>query len=365
MLPDEVTTRGQHVLTVCNACRYCEQYCPVFPALEKRRTFQAPDLVYLANLCHNCGECLYACQFAPPHEFGINVPALFAEVRARSYEQHAWPAWLGRAFRAGAFRTGLAAMALVVSLLVLLSSTRGSAVWSPGGEADFYGVMPHGAMVAIFGTVSLFTLVAMAISGRRFWLGMRGPLAPGHEAWRALRDALTLRHLHGSGLDCTSNLDVRLPWRRWFHHCTFYGFLLCMASTTVAAIYHVVFGWRAPYAYSSLPVLLGAAGGFGLLVGPLGLAALRQTRDPDLGHEESRGLDTVFLALLFITSLTGLALLVLRYSTMMGILLLVHLGAVLVLLLTLPYGKFVHGLYRVLALIRYHDESTPLGPRSS
>ena len=155
-----------------------------------------------------------------------------------------------------------------------------------------------------------------------------------------------------------SNLEVRLPWRRWFHHCTFYGFLLCFASTTVAAIYHGIFGWQAPYAYSSLPVLLGAAGGFGLLAGPLGLAALRQTRDPDLGHDESRGVDNVFLALLFLTSLTGLALLALRHSTLMGALLVVHLAVVMVLLLTLPYSKFVHALYRVLALIRFHEQKS-------
>ena len=72
---------GAHVLTVCNACRYCEQYCPVFPAMEQRATFARVDLAYLANLCHNCGECLYACQYAPPHEFGINVPRTLAEIR--------------------------------------------------------------------------------------------------------------------------------------------------------------------------------------------------------------------------------------------------------------------------------------------
>ena len=64
----------------------------------------------------------------------------------------------------------------------------------------------------------------------------------------------------------------------------------------------------------------------------------------------------VFLALLFLTSLTGLALLVLRHSAAMGWLLLVHLAVVSVLLLTLPYGKFMHALYRVLALIRYHRD---------
>ena len=46
----------------------------------------------------------------------------------------------------------------------------------------------------------------------------------------------------------------------------------------------------------------------------------------------------------------------------MGILLVVHLAVVLVLLLTLPYGKFVHALYRVLALIRYHAEATRSRP---
>jgi citrate/tricarballylate utilization protein len=357
MLPDDLVRRGQHVLTVCNACRYCEHYCPVFPAMEKRRTFGPADLTYLSNLCHNCGECLYACQFAPPHEFGINVPSLLAEVRARSYEAHSWPRTLGQAFRRQAFRTGLLALALVLAVLVLASTMNRDQMWSSDDSANFYGVISHAAMVTTFGLVSLFVLIAMGVSAVRFSRHSGAqPLAIGRGGLGALRDAFTLRHLHGSGLDCSSNLEVRLPWRRWFHHCTFYGFALCLASTTVAAIYHSMFGWEAPYSYSSLPVLLGTAGGFGLLVGPLGLAALRQTRDPDLGHDESRGLDAVFLALLFLTSLTGLALLVLRHSAMMGMLLVVHLAVVLVLLLTLPYGKFVHALYRVLALIRYHDE---------
>ena len=70
---------GEHVMTVCNSCRYCEAYCPVFPAMEERLVFKPADLAYLANLCHNCGECLYACQYAPPHEFGINVPRTWLE----------------------------------------------------------------------------------------------------------------------------------------------------------------------------------------------------------------------------------------------------------------------------------------------
>jgi citrate/tricarballylate utilization protein len=36
----------------------------------------------------------------------------------------------------------------------------------------------------------------------------------------------------------------------------------------------------------------------------------------------------------------------------MGTLLAVHLGFVLGLFVTLPYGKFVHGIYRYAALVR-------------
>jgi citrate/tricarballylate utilization protein len=171
-----------------------------------------------------------------------------------------------------------------------------------------------------------------------------------------LRDALTLRHLHASGRDCPSAHESRAPARRWLHHATFYGFLLCFASTSVAALYHGVFGWRAPYAYLSAPVVLGTLGGIGLLVGPAGLWLLARRRDPDLSDPSQSPLDASLLLLLFLTSLTGLVLLVLREGPWMAPLLLVHLAVVLALFVTLPYGKFVHGLYRTVALMRYARE---------
>src|SRR5215469_14752378 len=62
------------ILQICNACRYCEGFCAVFPAMTRRLEFGKADIHYLANLCHNCGACLHACQYAPPHEFAVNVP---------------------------------------------------------------------------------------------------------------------------------------------------------------------------------------------------------------------------------------------------------------------------------------------------
>ena len=347
---------GARVMTVCNACRYCEQYCPVFPAMEQRASFAKADLVYLANLCHNCGECLYACQYAPPHEFGINVPRTLAEIRLGSYEDYCWPAFMGAAFKRNSVMTALLLAAAFAAVLFLVTIRNNPGAFTqPSPAGDFYGVVSHGVMVTLFGAVGLYVVVALAIGLRRFRreVGLVGFVFEP----RALRDALTLRHLHTTGVDCTTDEEARSPWRRWWHHCTFYGFLLCFASTSVAAVYHSVFGWSAPYPYTSLPVMLGTAGGVGLLIGPAGLLALRRRRDPALSAERQHGLDESFIALLLVTSLTGLLLLVLRNQPVMAMLLVVHLGAVLALFVTLPYGKFVHGIYRTAALVKFGRES--------
>jgi citrate/tricarballylate utilization protein len=60
--------------------------------------------------------------------------------------------------------------------------------------------------------------------------------------------------------------------------------------------------------------------------------------------------------MLLLTSVTGLALLVWRETSAMGPLLALHLGVVFALFITMPYGKFVHGLYRFVALVRYARE---------
>ena len=364
----DATVKSQHEMAVCNSCRYCEAYCPVFQAMEERLTFTSGDVAYLANLCHNCGECLYACQYAPPHEFGIDVPKTFSALRVESYAAAAWPAFAAPAFRRPWTTT---AVALVAGALASASAAR--TLWvrdervAFSAAADFYRVIPHDVMVTLFGIVGLFAVLALGVGYQRFTRSIADqsiadPPSPlrGFGAARpvgaAARDALTLKHLHATGEDCVDAEETRRPWRRWMHHCTFYGFLLCFASTSVAAIYHVVFGWVAPYAYTSLPVVLGTVGGLGLLVGPAGLFLVDRRRDPALTHSTQASLDAPFLAMLFLTSLTGLLLLALREKTFMPSLLVGHLAFVLALFVTLPYGKFVHGIYRAAALVKFRRE---------
>lgn len=346
---------AERLMRICNACRYCEGLCAVFPAMEMRRIFGTADLNYLANLCHQCGACYTDCQYAPPHEFAVNIPAALARVRHDSYDDYAWPRPFGALFE----RNGLAVA--VVTALSVAAFVAGVVWWRDPSvlfgrlSGDFYRIMPHASMAWLFGLVALYAVLAMTLSVRQFWRDIRGSEA-GRSWPKAAHDAFTLRYLGGGGGGCTSENERPSARRRLLHHLTFYGFLLCFAATSVATVYHYVFRWHAPYSMLSLPVILGVLGGVGLIVGPAGLLKLRRERDPVLTDRRPFGMDVAFTVMLLLTSVTGFAVLLLRDTPALGLLLALHLGVVLGLFLTLPYGKFVHGLYRFAALMKYAAE---------
>jgi len=173
---------------------------------------------------------------------------------------------------------------------------------------------------------------------------------------QAIWDALRLRYLEGGGHGCNYPDEGFSFDRKWFHQMVFFGFLLSFASTIVAAIYENVFGWDAPYPFLSWPVILGTLGGFGLVVGSIGLLWLKGKSDMAPAKAVVRELDASFIWLLLLTGLTGLLVLFYRETRWMGVLFAVHFGIVLALMLLLPYSKFVHAVYRYAALVRYAIE---------
>jgi citrate/tricarballylate utilization protein len=351
---------AERQLQICNACRYCEGYCAVFPAMTRRLEFGQADVDYLANLCHNCGACLHACQYAPPHEFAVNIPQIMATVRVESYANHAWPPALGRLYQRNGLTLALA-LAAGLALFLLLALALNGTLWQPPLAGNFYRVFPHNLMVSLFAPIFLYALLALALSLRRFWNSV-SPAdefadAPAAALAEATGDTLRLKYLDGGhGLGCNEADDAYTLWRRRFHHFTFYGFLLCFAATSVATLYHYLFAWSAPYSLTSLPVLLGTAGGIGLLIGPAGLMWLNLHRHPLHGDAAQKPMDRGFIALLLLASASGLALLAWRDSSAMALLLALHLGVVMALFLALPYSKFAHGAYRSAALLKWAIE---------
>jgi citrate/tricarballylate utilization protein len=327
--------------------------------MTRRLDFDVRDVHYLANLCHNCGACLHACQYAPPHEFAVNLPRAMAQVRRKTYAGHAWPAALGALYE----RNGLA-VALAVALGLALFLALGVAVQgnllAPLQGGNFYAVFAHRLLVALFLPVFGFAVLALGLGALRFWRA-QAPARDGEDRAAARReafvDAARLRYLDGGhGQGCHNEDDRWTLARRRAHHLTAGGFLLCLAATALGTLYHYAFGWVAPYDLPSLPKLLGAVGGVALLAGSAGLGWLHLRRHPDHGDRAQRPMDLGFIALLFLASLTGLGLWLARGQAGQAVWLVAHLGIVMAMFLTLPYGKFGHGIYRAAALLRYAIE---------
>jgi citrate/tricarballylate utilization protein len=210
----------------------------------------------------------------------------------------------------------------------------------------FYQVVPYWAMVAPGLVVVCWWLGVWVAGGVRFWreTASDGHAAPTPRALAvAVRDALTMRWLRGGGPGCAYPGERPSRGRGVLHAFVFYGFLAALASTTLAAINQDLLGRVPPYPLVSAPVVLGALGGAAMLGGTAGMliAEVRSDRRP--AADAMACMDYAFVVTLGLASMSGLLALALRGTHAMG-------------LMTAPYGKFVHLVYRFLALVRYRLE---------
>ena len=270
-------------IEICNACRYCEGFCAVFPAMTKQRTFSLTDMTQFANLCHNCQGCYHACQYTAPHEFAINLPAALAEVRTASWERLSTPTWLAKRVQThGGLVAGLVLFATIFFLM-----------WMQGvvGGNTFYDYFSHNALVAIFAPAFVGPLVVIAWSIRRYWREVGGETVRWSHLVSALKAAANLKNLSGGQQQgCQYEDGDRYSHkRRAGHQLAMYGFLLCFASTSTATVMHYVLDMPAPYAWYTLPKILGVIGGVMLSVGALFLMKLKRTANPELGSASRWG----------------------------------------------------------------------------
>ncbi len=347
-MQDDLFKEASRQAEICNACRYCESYCSVFPELHKLREFNKMDITYFANLCHNCRGCYYACQYTTPHEFNINIPQIFAQVRHKSWQDYAWP----RKFATLFYKSGV-----LISLISIISLCFFSALLNllPQGEGEgFYRIISHNILILIFIPASLFPFISLSISLRAFWRDIGG----GKITLKQLKNTfMAISRMHdlasGHGEGCNFEDEDRFSHsRRYAHQAIMYGFLLCFASTSSATILHYFFDIKAPYGLFSIPKLFGIPGGILLVFGCIWMLLLKFKSDQKLGDTKAWGSEYAFVILLGIVGLSGLLLYLLGNTIFMPSMLSIHLSSVLTFFILTPYSKMVHAFYRVLSILK-------------
>ncbi len=342
-------------LNICNACRYCEGLCAVFPALERRRVLDHGDISQLANLCHDCRACFDACMYDPPHQFALDVPKALSAVRLSDYQRYVWPARVPRAFSgwSGVVFGGLLSSAIVLAVAAGHAGWSGL-VRSHDTAASPYQLIPYGALIGLMLAAGLYSVVVTAFAARSYWreVGRSAGRFRLSAVAQAVWYAATLRYLRGGGADCYYPEDDRpSAGRRHLHALVAYGFGLCLVSTIAAGVEQDIVGIEPPYPWLSVPVISGTVGGIGLVLGCFGLLMLKARSSAVTSFAQMTIKDYGLLVALTLLGLTGLATLLTRDTAAFGIVLLVHLAILVESFAMAPYSKFIHLVFRFEALV--------------
>jgi hypothetical protein len=357
-LATELATFGGTTLGRCFSCGNCTAVCglskgdTVFPRKIIRylqvglsdRLLESPE----PWLCYYCGTCSDTCpRSAEPGE-------LMMATRRWLVSRYDWTGLSRRLYLSETWEFGLlAAMALFVLALFLVPGWLGvpfgfAAIDAAAAEhvrLDLFAPTPvvhAGDLVLAAMLVLLLGINAMRMASfvARSRAGLKVPLS----IWIGKAHQFLI---HGATqkrwLQCDN--DAKGPWLRHFLLVTGYATMLILVVAFLPTFQRndASFHWTALFGYYGTVVLLGIT-----------LLAMRsRLRKQAQYHRFSHASDWMFLALLFLTSLSGIALHVARLLDLPWptyVLYVAHLMiAVPMLIVEVPFGKWNHLLFRPLA----------------
>lgn len=348
----EVTRSSGGELKQCFQCATCSSVCSLstetrpFPRQQILKAQWGMGDRLMGDpaiwLCHDCGDCTARC----PR--GARPSAVMDAIRLAVVRRVAFPRFMGNV----AEKWWGAAILLLFSALLLLPIVNFPASGFTVKPLIFAQMFPVDRLEPFFYAVSAIVVLVLAIGAARFIkelrsAGARGAILP------SLLPALMEIILHRRFASCDSEQS-----RRWGHLCVLFGFIGLATASTVLGV-----GMHLGLMVTPLPLLypLKIIANLCALVFVVGIAILVWDR---LTNAEKRAGssfgDWYFLLLLGAVGATGILSQALRLAQTpdwMYSIYYIHLTLVLSLFLSTPYSKFVHFLYRTIAMAAVWQES--------
>lgn len=361
---------GAADVSACFSCGTCTATCPLVTddATFPRRMIRYAQVGLRDKLlsskelwtCYACGECSETCPTqAEPSEF----MAAARRYAIANYDRTG----LARTMYTRPFVGTFIAVALAAFFALFMYAGHGP---QSVGSLNIFGFIPEelihnlgiGVMVLVFlaGLAGVATMAhGLGRAGGITWRSVAGGRPALRRSLGALWGALAVESLGQRRYRADCDTDAaRLPWfrRRWFlHAATMWGFLGLLAATILdyglAVVGIKATGTPVPIWY---PVrLLGTVSGL-LLVYGASMLILQRFRAAERSVRHSTAADWTFLALVWITGVTGFAIEIALYlpsAPAWGYwLFLFHVAVAMELVLLAPFMKFAHAVYRPVAL---------------
>ncbi len=348
-------------MNICNACRYCENICPVFKAIELRRTFSEKDIIYIANLCHDCRGCYYACQYAPPHPFDINIPKILGTLRLETYKKYKKSNFSKKIienphlFSIGIFIISF--LFYITSFVIYNGTTNLLQLYDQ--HNSFYRVLPENFLIItmlIPFVISLTLYIKSLIDYCNYVDIKKAGFFKISNHIKSLKSIIFLEFLDGGNYGCNYPNEKYSFSRKIYHQFVFFGFIIAFISTLMAAFMSHILNISPPYSITSLPVIFGTIGGTLMILGLSGLLYLRSKMDRIPYSENINSMDINFILILSFIVITGFLVLIFRATMFMPVLLIIHLSIIVTFFIMLPLNKLQHAIFRYVSIYKYFSE---------
>ncbi|MEM3714077.1 MAG: hypothetical protein QXF82_03930 [Nitrososphaeria archaeon] len=336
----DIIAEAARQLTICNACRYCEGYCDVWDAIEIRREFSPHDVLHLANLCHDCRDCFYACPYIPPHEFAINIPKIMKESRMISYKQFVFPKafrWILDRFAQTYFiLTFLIFLALMTYVVFLHGATIFYKSYLP-----MQLLFPPYIFLLLEYSMYAYVFILWYIEGSKYWKYIsKGAKVEIKSVFKALGDVFLHKNFRGGGTGCAYPYDKGNYFRLVAHALVMFGFIIDWVG--------ILF-----YPFVSLSfILLYLLGSLMMFAGSVTLLIMSGLADKNVDTEGISSFSGAFLLL----SVSGILFFLFLPTPTWTIFFLIRVSSVGSIFLLAPFSKFIHPIFRFLSLVWNRQE---------
>ncbi|MEM3193054.1 MAG: hypothetical protein QXO75_07360 [Nitrososphaerota archaeon] len=333
-------------MSICNACRYCEGYCAVWDAIEFKFVLNEGYIYHLANLCHDCRDCFYACPFnEPEHEFKLNIPKVLGQVRVDTYTANVRPKFLKFALEKPILVTTLSTF-IAVAVAVIYASLFGLSKFS---VLPMTAIIPDFLFKSITILVYFYTIVIWSWEGLSYWFKINEKAHLNASGLiRGIWDAIYHTNFRGGGTGCKVPDQKNRYFRLTTHSLVLFGFITALISIS---FYPDIYG------YVGIAYLLGS---MAVSIGTAGSIYMHLTEKEGSRNQKQSTMDYPFTFLLFLAGITGVLVPISTGTIWFNWNFLIHDALIIVVFLMAPYSKFIHPVFRFISLIKYNSDSVNL-----
>ncbi len=334
-------------LNECMQCGNCSVVCSLAP---DEKPFPRKEMIWagwgmkenlIGNvdvwLCYQCGDCSTHC----PRD--VKPADVLASIRQLSYEHYAKPGFLGKILSKPVWLpVALLIPIVIISAILYLAGT----LQIPDGDVNYSKFFPHAWLNGSFTIITLL-FYGFATSGLiKFRKDMRLQFPEIKLKKVSFKSLLNFKReilLHTNFNSCTSQKS-----RKFAHLLVFYGFILLLVVTVFAIIAVITHNY--PLKFFNPFKILGNVAGLMLILGLGILIYNRLFRKKEFGS--SNYTDWLFLVSLFLLTISGGLVEIARFQnwSLAYHLYFFHLICVWFIVIYLPYTKFGHVFYRLIAL---------------